>query len=107
MKHCTIWQAAKKNIFTPGYIKVKNSRFKKLNFSPWLKKYLDRENIVLPASPFTEEVLFTSTVIFPSNIVKVNTKDVTISKNQKEVKQTFHLIKVTSGKADTGIRVKY
>jgi len=98
---------SKKNIFTPGYIKVKNSRFKKINFSPWIKRYLEKEKIELPASPLTELITFTSIVELPNKIIKVKPKDVIIGKNQKEVKQEFQLIKITSGEANTGIRIRF
>jgi hypothetical protein len=98
---------SKKNIFTPGYIKVKDSRFKKINFSPWLKRYLEKENISISSFPLTELITFTSVVELPYKIVKVKPKDVIIAKNQKEAKQKFKLIEITSGKARTGIRIKY
>lgn len=98
---------SKKNIFTPGYLKIKNSRFKKLNFSPWIKRYLDKEEIELPASPLTELITFTSSVEFPYNVVKAKPVEAMISANPKKVQQEFKLVEVTSGKANTGLRVKY
>jgi hypothetical protein len=98
---------SKKYIFTPGYIKVRDSRFKKINFSPWLKRYLEKENILLPSIPLTDLITFTSIVVLPYKIVNVKPKDVIISKNQKEAKQKFKLLDITSGKARTGIRIRY
>ncbi len=98
---------SKKNIFTPGYIKVNKSQFKKINFSPWIKRYLEKEKIELPASPLTEAITFTSIVELPNTIVKVKPKNVIISKDQKVVTQEFPLLEITSGKAKTGIRIKF
>lgn len=98
---------SKKNFLTPGYIKIKNSRFKKINFSPWIKRYLEKENIELPSSPITELILFTSKIELPGKIVSVQPKDAIIGKNQKEVKQEFQLTEITSGEAKTKLRIKY
>lgn len=98
---------SKKNIFTPGYIKVKKSQFKKINFSPWIKRYLEKENIQLPSSAITEVITFTSIVELPYTVTKVKPDNVIISKNKKEVKQKFPLTEITSGKAKAGIRIKF
>ncbi len=98
---------SKKNIFMPGYIKVKKSQFKKINFSPWIKKYLEKENIQIPSSPITEIITFTSYVELPSTVVKVKPANAIISNDKKEVKQEFPLTEIVSGKAKTGIRIKF
>ena len=98
---------SKKNFLTPGYIKIKNSRFKKINFSPWIKRYLEKENIDLPSSPITDLIIFTSKVELPGKVVNVQPKDAIIGKNQKEVKQEFQLNEITSGEANTKIKIKF
>ena len=98
---------SKKNIFTPTYFKVKKSQFKKVNFSPWIKRYLEKENIELPSSTLTEIIIFTSVVELPGTVVKVKPKEAIISNDKKEVKQQFSLTEIISGKAKTGIRIKF
>ena len=98
---------SKKNIFTPGYIKVKKSQFKRINFSPWIKRYLEKENIALPSSPLTDIITFTSVVELPNTVLSVKAKEAIVSKDQRIVKQEFPLTEITSGKAKTGIRIKF
>lgn len=98
---------SKKNIFTPGYIKVKKSQFKKINFSPWIKRYLEKENIEIPSIPLNDVIVFTSTVELPNTVVKVKPSEASISKDKRKVKQEFPLNDITSGNAKAGIRIKY
>jgi len=98
---------SKKNIFTPGYVNISNSRFKKINFSPWLKRYLEKENIEIPYSLLSEDIKFTSYTIFPDEIKRFKPANTTIEKKSNTAIQTFKLSKLTTGKANTRLKVKF
>jgi hypothetical protein len=98
---------SKKNIFTPGYVNISNSRFKKINFSPWLKRYLEKENIEIPYTLLSEDIKFTSYTKFPDEIKRIKPTDTPIDKKNKTTIQTFKLSKLTTGKANTSLKVKF
>ena len=102
-----VMAGSKKNIFTPGYVNISNSRFKKINFSPWLKRYLDKENIEIPYTLLSEDIKFTSYTLFPDEIKRFKPANTAVDKKSNTTIQTFKLSKLTTGKANTSLKVKF
>ena len=64
---------------------------------------MEKEKISVPDLPFTDEIIFTTTLILPENIVAIKPKNLSNSINQNKVNQSFKLIDIMSGKANTKI----
>lgn len=97
----------KKTFFTPSYFKIRKHSFKKINFSPWLKKYIEKENIEFPSPMITEMISFYSYIYLPDKISKVKPKDVIIYENENKTKQRFSVSEILNDKVNTSIKIKY
>lgn len=97
----------KKTFFSPGYLKVTNSRFKKLNFSPYIKKYLERENVEFPSPLITEMIYFKSVVQVPGAIRRVKPSGKTTKLDSQQATQRFKLSEIMENKVDTGLKIRY
>lgn len=97
----------KKTIFTPGYLKIKKHRFKKINFSPWVKTYLERENIQIPESYITSMITYTSIIEVPNEIKNFSPSTVKIGRDKKEARNSYSLQDILDEKVNTGMRIKY
>ncbi|MEZ5084489.1 MAG: hypothetical protein R2750_13750 [Bacteroidales bacterium] len=97
----------KKTMFSPGYLKIKRHRLKKFNFSPWVKPYLERENIEIPDMYITSMITFSSIIELPEEIISYNPSSIKISHDSKIVKNSYSLQNIIEGKVNTGIRIKY
>ena len=95
----------KKTMFTPSYFKISKNRFKKINFSPWLKRYMEKEEIEFPSPMMTEMITYTSVINLPKTIKKAKPSSVKISDTQAIQKISFS--EIIDGKANTGMRIKY
>jgi hypothetical protein len=97
----------KKTIFSPGYLKICPSRFRKLNFSPYLADYLEKEvkefNMLLNSNLLN----FTSEISFPREIKRTNKKGEAVMPNQTTISQTFKVKDILEEKTDTGLKVRY
>jgi hypothetical protein len=98
---------SKKTLFTPDYFKISNSRFKKINFAPWLKKYLEQEEIELPSHMILDFITFKSEVKLPRDIRRVKPGDVVVRSSGRKTEQRFNLAEIVENKVDTGIRIRY
>ena len=97
----------KKTIVSPGYLKIKNHRVKKINFSPWVMTYLERENIKIPDSYLTAMITYTSIVEVPDEIKNFAPPTVKVSKNQKVARNSYSINDILEEKVNTGMRIKY
>ena len=95
---------AKRTFLSPDYMKISKRRFKKFNFTPSLKRYLDREGLALPAPALSSNVTFRSTVHTPRDIRKVKNGT---RKDTRTSVQRFRISDILDGKANTGINVRY
>ncbi|MCD4695655.1 MAG: hypothetical protein K8S16_05370 [Bacteroidales bacterium] len=98
---------SKKTIFTPGYMKISRHKFKKINFSPWLKMYFEKENTELPDPYIISMISFSSVIEFPGKIKKIQPKTLKAGPENKSVSKTYYLLNILEEKTNTGIRVKY
>ena len=97
----------KKNIFSPGYIKISKHKFKKLNFAPWVKKYFEKENIKIPESEILDLFTYKSIIHFPNEIIRINKKTASVSDNRKTIIQAYSIEDIFENKIDAGIKAKY
>lgn len=97
----------KKTFFAPGYIKIGKNRFKKINFSPWLKKYLEREKIEIPNSVIAEMISFRSILHTPENIKRTSPGNTVKKRSDSETYQLFKLTEILENKVNTKLKVGY
>lgn len=97
----------KKTFFSPSYLKASNHSFKKINFSPLLKKYLEDEGIEIPAEYISDVIFFRSSIYIPEEVKKANGKEVNIISEKNMVYQKFRLTDVIENKVDVGIKIKH
>lgn len=97
----------KKSVFTPGYFRITNNKFKKINFSPWLKKYMERESIEIPSPLISEMIYFKSEVEVPDAIRKLQPSATAKKRNDRQSVQRFKLSEILDNKVDTGIKIRY
>lgn len=97
----------KKTFFTPGYFKISGHRFKKINFAPWLKKYLEKEEIDLPQHLIADMIVFKSVIEVPNNIRRVTPRDTKISSSNRETTQRFTLSAILANEVDTGVKIRF
>ena len=67
---------------------------------------MQREKIEIPYNLLSEDIKFTSKVIFPSVIKRVKPKGTKILDNNS-TEQSFDFMEVTSGNANTKLKVRY
>lgn len=97
----------KKTIFTPSYLKISNSKVKKINFSPMLKNYLEKEGIDIPSEYLSGVIYFKSNIYLPKNVKRAAGSQVEILNEKNLVSQTFKLTEVIQNKVNVGIKIKY
>jgi len=97
----------KKTIFSPGYIKVGSHKLKKFNIAPYVKKYLDKENISIPDNYITDLIDYKSIYHLPHEMKSVSNTNAEILNNSKTVILKFPIEEVLDNEANTGIRIRY
>lgn len=98
---------SKKTIFTPGYIKIGKSRFKKINLSPWLKMYIEKEHIEFPSPLLGDMITYKAIVHVPDEINRIKPGDTFIDRSQRKTIQQFRFKDILEGKVNTGIKIRY
>lgn len=97
----------KKTIFSPGYLKIGNSRIKKFNFSPWLRRYIENQDLEMPSPLITDNIYFRSVIHTPEDIKRVNSETQGAFKSSRETVQKFLMTDILNGEVNTGIRIRY
>lgn len=97
----------KENIFTPTFIKIKRSKLKKLNYAPWVKRYIDSEGIEIPTSYFSNLVTQRSVVSLSQKIKKASGESVQLSGDRKISTQQFDIQNIIENKTNVGLKLKY
>lgn len=97
----------KKNMFTPAFIKIKQSKLKKINYAPWVKRYMDSEGIEIPTSSFSNLVTQRSVVSLSQKIKKVSGESMQISGDKKSTTQRFDIQDIIENKVNVGLKLKY
>jgi len=97
----------KKNLFTPGYIKVSKHKFKRINFAPWVKKYFEKEDIQIPAEEVLEMITYKTIINLPDEVKSVKNKTTKLSNNRKTVTQSYKAIDIINNKANVRSRIKF
>lgn len=98
---------ARKTIFSPGYIKIGKSKFKKLNFTPWLNRYLKQEEIEFQSPFITDNISFVSIVNVPSDITGSRPADNNLHISPRKIRQEFRLTNILEGDANTSLKIRY
>lgn len=97
----------KKTFFSPGYLKICRSSFRKLNFSPYLADYLRKEGKEINMVLNSDLLIFRSEISFPREIKRTNKTSVSLTPSQTTISQKFKVRDILEKKTDTGIRVRY
>jgi hypothetical protein len=97
----------KKTLFSPGYLKVSRHTVKKINFSPYLKQYLDDEGIYIPSGYLSEVIYFRSVIFLPDRVRRAKGAEVEIIQDDLTVRQKFKLTEVLENEVDVGVKIKY
>jgi hypothetical protein len=97
----------KKTIFSPGYLKINHTRFRKLNFSSYLTNYLIKEGKELNSLLYTDLLVYRSEIHFPGEIKRTNKKELLIAPNQTTLIQKFKFRDILESNRDTGIKVRF
>ncbi len=96
-----------KSIFSPGYIKVRKHKMKKLNIAPFLKKYLDKEDITIPDTYITDLIDYKCIYHLPDKIKGTSNKNAVINSATQTVSIKFPIQEVLGNEANTGIKIRY
>lgn len=97
----------KKTIFSPGYIKAGSHKLKKMNITPYVKKYLDKEDIAIPDGYIIDLIDYKCIYHLPDEIRSVSNSNAEISNNSKTVIIEFPIEEVLDNKVNTGIKIRY
>lgn len=97
----------KKSFFSPGYIKISRSHLKKMNFTPWLNRYLEKEEIDFQSPFITDHIYFKSIVRVPDDINRARPEGLELGRSGRETQQKFRLTDILEGSSNTGIKIRY
>lgn len=97
----------KKGFFSPSYLKLSKKKLKKLNISPWVKKYLERENIEIPESSLTNMIDFKSVYKLPGKINSTSNSRAKIKENKQSAVTNYSLTDIIENKVNSGIRIRF
>ncbi len=97
----------RKNLFSPQYIRITNHKVKRINFAPWLRKYLKHENIDIPSKDVLDLVQFKSIVKVPEVAKNVKNKNSKLAENGLEIVQKNSLTDILNNKVNVGNTIKY
>ena len=97
----------KKNLFTPGYIKVSKHNFKRINFAPWVKKYFEKKNIQIPDEEVLDMITYKTIINLPDEVKSVKNKTAKLSNNRKTVAQLYKAIDIINNKVNVRSRIKF
>lgn len=97
----------KKTIFSPGYIKIGSHKVKKINITPYVKKYLEKEEIEIPEGYIIDLIDYKSIYHLPNEIKSVSNNAAEITNNSKTAIIEFPIEKVLENKVNTGIKIRY
>ncbi len=95
---------ARKTIFSPNYIKAGRSKLRKFNFTPWLQRYIKREEMELPTGWLAENIYYKSVIRTPEHISNVRN---CIVKDDRMAVQRNRIDDILGGRANTGLTVRY
>ena len=107
--NCALYHISgnKKGFFSPSYLKVSKKKIKKLNISPWLKKYLEREKIEIPESSITNMVNYRTEYYLPNKIKRISNRKAKINSTSNSASMSYLLTDVINNDVNTGIRIRY
>ena len=94
----------KKNLFSPKYITITNHNFRRKNFSPWIKKYLNKENIEIPVRELISMVAYKTVIHYPVRVKKYKGKNLEITVDRMKITQRNRLRDVLDDKTNVSIK---
>jgi hypothetical protein len=95
-----------KTMFSPKYLTLTDHRFHRNNFSPWIKKYLNKEEVEIPAKEFITMVNYKTIVNYPEKIKRYKGRNLIISEDRRHLTQRCKLQEVIDNKTNVSIRSK-
>jgi hypothetical protein len=93
-----------KNIFSPKYLKLNDHRFQRNNFSPWIKKYLSKEDVQISAMEFISVIGYKTIVNYPEKIKSFKGTNLAISEDRRRLTQKSKLEDVIESKTNVSIK---
>ena len=96
----------RKTWLSPSYIKIKKHRMKKFNIAPYIKQYLNKEE-VKPDPAILKHIGYTSTIEAPEVIKNVSAENTTLNEEGTSVSQHFEIEDVINNRVNTGIKIRY
>jgi hypothetical protein len=96
----------KKKMFSPKYIKITNHNFQRKNFSPWVKKYLEKEKVDIPGKELISMVTFKTIINYPVVVKKFKGKNLSLSTDRLKITQKNKLNDVFDNKTNVSIKSK-
>lgn len=97
----------KKMFFSPGYIRICGSRFKRINFSKGLSHYLAREDIELSDEFLTGMLTFKTVIVTPEEPKKIKPSFAKKLAEKKAVEVQYSLGDIINNKVNTRIKIRY
>lgn len=95
------------NLFSPKYLKIDNHHFKRKNFAPWVKKYLDKEGIELPQEEISSLIFYKTVINFPDEVIKFRGDGLQLVNNRKTLIQKHSLSGILDNKLNVGIKTRF
>lgn len=80
----------KKTCFTPSYIKITQNKVIRKNLSPYVKRYIKKEKISLPAEDILSNISLSTFIHTPDKIIKVKGKNIEHQEPQL-IKQSINI----------------
>jgi hypothetical protein len=96
-----------KKWFSPGYFKVGCGGFKRINFAPWITRYLEKEKIDLPPAYVTDLVAYKTVVHVPADIRKVKPTGQVKQTADRKAEARYLLTNVLDESVNTGMKIRY
>lgn len=97
----------KKLAVMPNIVKVSKHKLSRMNFAPFLKKYVAQDKGNMVSNMFYQYVNFESIYNFPRSVKKVSNSKAKLENDDKTVHLKYTLHDLLSTDFDYGISVKY
>jgi len=96
----------RKTWLSPSYIKIKKHRTKKFNIAPYIRQYLNKEDVKLDPT-ILKHIGYTFTIEAPAVIKNVSADNTTLNQESTSVSQHFEIEDVINNRVNTGIKIRY
>ncbi|MEI6124653.1 MAG: hypothetical protein WCQ95_13630 [Bacteroidota bacterium] len=97
----------KKSTVMPNFIKVSKQKLHRINFAPFINKYMPSDSNNMMSDLFFQFINFESTYNFPRKVNKVSNTKAVVKNDGKTVILNYSLYDLLKSNFDYGITVKY